>query len=175
MPSEKILNKKKQVVADLVEDLKDAQTIVFIDYRGVSVEQDTELRSEMRKEGIVYKVIKNSIVSLAMKECKIEVDEETFKGPTAIAFSKDDLVAPARVSKQIAKKFSKFEIKSGVIEGNHVSKEEIEKVASLPTKEILVSKVLGGLNAPISGFVYVLNANMAGLARVLNAISEQKQ
>lgn len=175
MASEKILDKKKQIVADLANDLKEAKSIVFIDYRGVSVEQDTALRSEMREAGIVYKVVKNSIVSLAIKECGIEVEEDTFKGPTAIAFSKEDLVAPAQTSKKIAKKFNKFEVKSGIVEGQYVSKDEIIKLADIPSKEVLIAKVLGGFNAPIAGFVNVLNANLTGLVRVLSAISEKKE
>ena len=109
MPSEKILGAKKKIVADLVADYKEALSFVFVDARGLTVEQDTALRSEMRKNGVVYKVVKNTTLNLVFKELGIEGLDEMFKGPTAVAYSKEDMMAPAKVSKKFADDFEKLE------------------------------------------------------------------
>lgn len=173
MPSNKILEQKKQVVTDLTEKIKSAQSIVLADYRGLTVEQDTELRNALRKAGVEYKVVKNTLTSLAMKESGIEVDD-FLTGPTAMAISSSDAVAPAKVLSEFAKKFEKLELKVGVVEGKVIDLEGVKALAELPSREVLIAKVLGGLNAPISGFVNVLNGNMRGLVVALNAIAEQK-
>ncbi|EGD47399.1 ribosomal protein L10 [Ruminiclostridium papyrosolvens DSM 2782] len=173
MPSNKILEQKKQVVTDLTEKIKSAQSIVLADYRGLTVEQDTELRNALRKAGVEYKVVKNTLTSLAMKESGIEVDD-FLTGPTAMAISSSDAVAPAKVLSEFAKKFEKLELKVGVVEGKVIDLEGVKALAELPSREVLIAKVLGGFNAPISGFVNVLNGNMRGLVVALNAIAEQK-
>ena len=173
MPSNKILEQKKQVVTDLTEKIKSAQSIVLADYRGLTVEQDTELRNALRKAGVEYKVVKNTLTSLAMKESGIELDD-FLTGPTAMAISSSDAVAPAKVLSEFAKKYEKLELKVGVVEGKVIDVEGITALAELPSREVLIAKVLGGFNAPISGFVNVLNGNMRGLVVALNAIAEQK-
>ncbi|AEY64622.1 MULTISPECIES: 50S ribosomal protein L10 [Eubacteriales] len=173
MPSNKILEQKKQVVTDLTEKIKSAQSIVLADYRGLTVEQDTELRNALRKAGVEYKVVKNTLTSLAMKESGIELDD-FLTGPTAMAISSSDAVAPAKVLSEFAKKFDKLELKVGVVEGKVIDLEGVKALAELPSREVLIAKVLGGFNAPISGFVNVLNGNMRGLVVALNAIAEQK-
>lgn len=173
MPSNKILEQKKQVVTDLTEKIKSAQSIVLADYRGLTVEQDTELRNALRKAGVDYKVVKNTLTSLAMKESGLEMDQ-FLAGPTAMAISSTDAVAPAKVLSEFSKKFEKLELKVGVVEGKLIDLEGIKALAELPSREVLIAKVLGGFNAPISGFVNVLNGNMRGLVVALNAIAEQK-
>lgn len=173
MPSNKILEQKKQVVTDLTEKIKSAQSIVLADYRGLTVEQDTELRNALRKAGVEYKVVKNTLTSLAMKESGIELDD-FLTGPTAMAISSSDAVAPAKVLSEFAKKYEKLELKVGVVEGKVIDLEGVKALAELPSREVLIAKVLGGFNAPISGFVNVLNGNMRGLVVALNAIAEQK-
>lgn len=173
MPSNKILEQKKQVVTDLTEKIKSAQSIVLADYRGLTVEQDTELRNALRKAGVDYKVVKNTLTSLAAKESGLELDE-FLTGPTAMAISSTDAVAPAKVLSEFSKKFEKLELKVGVVEGKVIDVDGITALAELPSREVLIAKVLGGFNAPISGFVNVLNGNMRGLVVALNAIAEQK-
>jgi len=174
VPSKKILEQKKQVVSELSEKIKSAKTIVFVDHRGLTVEQDTELRNALRKEGVQYGVVKNTLTRFAARENGLEGLDTYFNGPTAMALSTNDLVAPAKVMAEYADKFEKLDIKVGVVEGKIVSAQDINVIAKLPPREVLVAKVLGGFNAPISGFVNVLNANLRGLAVALNAIAEKK-
>ncbi|MDN5314393.1 MAG: large subunit ribosomal protein [Clostridiales bacterium] len=162
MPSKKVLESKQQIVADLTAEFKDAQAMVFADYRGLTVEQDTQLRSAMRKAGVSYKVIKNSLSSRAMKEAGYEGLDEILKGPTAIAYSKEDVIAPAKVIKEFAGKYDKLEIKGGTMEGKLIELSDINRLASIPPVEVLYGQVVCGLISPI-----------AGLAMLLNAVSEK--
>lgn len=174
MPSNRILEQKKQVVAGLTEKVKAAQAIVLADYRGLTVEQDTEMRNALRAAGVEYRVVKNTLTSFAMKENGLEGLDPYLNGPTAMALSSTDAVAPAKVLSEFAKKFEKLELKVGVVEGKVIDIDGIKALAELPSREVLIAKVLGGFNAPISGFVNVLNGNMRGLVVALNAIAEQK-
>lgn len=175
MPSDKILNLKKEKVAELSKKIKDAKSFILADYRGLSVEQDTKLRRAMREAGIEYAVVKNSIARFAAKENGYEGLEEYLKGPTAIAMSMQDPVSPSKVLFKFAKDYEKLDIKAGVVEGRIVDIEGIKSIASLPSKEELVAKVVGGLSGPLYGIVNVLNANIRGLAVALSAIAEKKQ
>lgn len=174
MPSELILQKKKEQVVSLTEKMKAAKTIVFADYRGLTVEQDTDLRSALRNAGVEYKVVKNSLTRFAAKECGYDEIDTHLIGPTAMAMSDSDVVAPAKVMSEYAKKYNKLELKAGIIEGSIAGLDEIKALAELPSREVLIATVLGGLNAPISGLVNVLNGNVRGLVVALNAIAEQK-
>jgi large subunit ribosomal protein L10 len=174
MPSEKVLQEKQAVVKVISDKLKAAKSIVLADYRGLTVEQDTELRSALRKAEVEYKVFKNTLTSLALKENGLDGLKPYLSGPTAVAISDKDPVAPAKVLSAFAKKFDKLELKAGVVEGKIIDLDGIKALAELPPKEVLISKVLGSFNAPISGFVNVLNGNLRGLAVALNAIAEQK-
>lgn len=175
MPSEKILAHKKEVVQELSGKVKEAQSIILADYRGLTVEQDTELRNALRKAGVEYRVVKNTLTKFALKENGIEGIDEHLNGPTSIAMCNTDPVAPAKVLAEYAKKFEKLELKVGVVDGKVIDVNGIKQLAELPSKEVLIAKVLGGFNAPISGLVNVLNGNLRGLAIVLNAIAEKKQ
>lgn len=174
MPSEKILAQKQQVVAELADKLKAAVSGVLVDYKGITVEQDTKLRAELRKAGVYYAVKKNSIISLAAKQVGLDDLESVLSGTTAIAISDTDLTAPAKVLAKFAEGNKNFTLKAGFIEGKAVNAEEIGELAKLPSKEVLVAKFLGSMNAPISGFVNVLNGNLRGLVVALNAIAEKK-
>lgn len=163
MPSEKILNEKKQIVADLVECLKNAQAGVLFDYRGLTVEQDTALRNELRNAGVQYHVVKNTLTRLAAKEVGLDALDEILHGPTALATSTEDALAPARVLSKFAKENADVvSIKSGFIDGNVISVDEVKVYAEIPSKEVLISKMLGSLQAPISK-----------LARTLDAIAQK--
>lgn len=174
MPSNKVLEQKKQIVQGLTEKIKSAQAIVLADYRGLTVEQDTALRNALRAAGVDYKVVKNTLTSLAMKANGLEDLDSYLSGPTAMAISTTDAVAPAKILAEYAKKFEKLELKAGMVEGKIIDVDGIKALAELPSREVLIAKVLGGFNAPISGFVNVLNANLKGLVVALNAIAEQK-
>jgi large subunit ribosomal protein L10 len=173
MPSKTVLKKKKEIVKELSERISAAKALIFADYRGLTVEQDTELRRALRKEGVNYRVVKNTLTSLAAKESNLEELEPYFKGPTAMASSDSDPVAPARILAEYAKKFPELELKVGVIEGRIVDIEEINKLAELPSKDVLIARVLGGFNTPLTSFVNVLNGNIRGLVIALNAIAQK--
>lgn len=174
MPSKNALEQKKEEVKQLSEKLKAAKALVLADYRGLTVEQDTELRNALRKAGVEYKVVKNTMTKFAVKENGLEGLEPFLSGPTALALSNDDVVAPAKLLSEYAKKYEKLELKAGVLEGKVIDLEGIKNLAELPPREVLIARVLGGFNAPISGFVNVLNGNIRGLVVALNAIAEQK-
>ncbi len=174
MPSEKILEQKKAVVAELSERLKGSVAGVLVNYKGITVADDTKLRKDLREAGVKYTVVKNTLLKRAAEDAGIEGLDPVLEGTTALATSEEDYVAAAKILCEYAEKNKNFEIKSGYVDGGVLGVDEIKDLAKLPSKEVLVAKALGGLNAPISGFVTVLNGNIRGLACVLNAIAEQK-
>ena len=174
MPSEKILNKKKQAVLDLIEKFSSATAGVLVDYKGITVEQDTQMRKALRDAGVEYTVTKNSISRFACKEVGYDKLNDILAGPTAIALSVNDPIAPAKIIAKYAKDIKTLEIKGGFVDGKVISADEVSDLAKLPSREELIAKALGSFNAPISGFVNVLNGNLRGLVVALNAIAEQK-
>ena len=174
MASKKILEMKKQQVREMAAKLTEAGSIVLADYRGLTVEEDTELRSKMRAEGIEYKVVKNNIVKHAIQGTDLESLGDFLVGPTSIAISNDE-VAPAKVMFKFAKDLNAFELKAGAVDGEVIDLAGIEQLAKLPSREQLIAKMLGSMNSPITGLVTVLSANIKGLAVALNAIIEKKQ
>ena len=174
MASEKILEMKKQQVQEMAAKLTEAGSIVLADYRGLTVEEDTELRSKMRAEGIEYKVVKNNIIKHAIQGTDLESLRDFLVGPTSIAISNDE-VAPAKVMFKFAKDLDAFELKAGAVDGEVIDLAGIEQLAKLPSKEQLIAKMLGSMNSPITGLVTVLSANIKGLAVALNAIIEKNQ
>ncbi|MGE5472828.1 MAG: 50S ribosomal protein L10 [Ignavibacteriales bacterium] len=174
MPSEKILNSKKADVQELSEKIKKSQSFVIADYRGITVEEVTNLRNELRKAKVEYKVIKNTLTRFAAEENGLTDLIPYLEGPTAIAISYDDIVAPAKILSDYQKKNDRFKLKVGYVEGKVISVEDIKNLANIPPKEVLISKLLGSFNSPITGFVTVLNENIRGLAAVLNAIAEKQ-
>lgn len=159
MPSAKVLEQKKQVVAELAEKMKNASSGVLVDYKGINVADDTQLRAEMRKNNVDYKVIKNTLIRFAAKEAGLEGLDSVLEGTTALAMSADDVIAPAKVVAEFAKKNENiYNIKAGFMDGKVVSVEEIMEIANLPSKETLLGRVVGGLQSPIFGLALVLKA-----------------
>ena len=174
MPSEKILEQKKKQVAALTESLKSSCVGVVVDYKGITVADDTKLRKELRESGDEYMVVKNTLLRLALKEAGISGLDHILEGTTAIALSKDNYVSGAKILAGFAEKSKTFEIKAGFVDGGAIDANGVKELAALPSKEVLVAKVLGGFNAPITGFVTVLNGTMKGLVVALNAIAEKQ-
>ena len=158
MPSEKVLESKKAVVAGLVERLQAAQAGVIADYRGLTVAQDTELRSKLREAGVEYTIVKNTLLNFAAKEVGLEELEPVLHGPTALATSATDLVASAKVLVDFAKTNEQLEIKGGFVEGKVISIDEVKVYANIPSKEVLISKMMGSLQAPVGNLVRALDA-----------------
>lgn len=174
MPSEKILEQKKQQVAVLAESLKSACVGVLVDYKGIPVAADTKLRKDLRESGDDYMVVKNTLLRLALKDAGIEGLDGYLEGTTAIAISKDNYVSGAKILAKYADSSKTFKLKAGFVDGKAVDAEGVKLLAELPSKEVLIAKALGGLNAPITGFVTVLNGTMKGLVVALNAIAEKQ-
>lgn len=175
MPSEKVLEQKKGIVADLTKTLQESVAGVLVDYKGISVAEDTKLRRELREAGVHYFVVKNTLLRFAAKEAGYDELTGVLEGTTALAVSKDDPVAAAKIlSKFAAGTKDKFNLKAGFVEGKVLDPQGVEALAKLPSKEVLVAQVLCALNSPISGLANVLNANIRGLAIVLNAIAEKQ-
>ncbi|WKY47199.1 50S ribosomal protein L10 [Eubacteriaceae bacterium ES3] len=169
------VEEKQVIVQEIADKFRNSQTAVLVDYRGLNVEEVTELRKKAREAGIDYKVYKNSMMRFAAKETGLEGLLDVMVGPTAVAFCETDPVAPAKLLSEFAKTHKALEIKAGMVDGKVLDVKGVEDLAELPPREVLVAKVLGGLNAPITGFVNVLNGNIRGLVVALNAIAEQKQ
>lgn len=174
MPSEKILEEKKKQVAALTENLKASCVGIVVDYKGITVADDTKLRKELREGGDEYMVVKNTLLRLALKDAGIAGLDDVLEGTTAIAISKDNYVSGAKVLAKYAENSKTFKIKAGFVDGNRIDASGVKELAALPPKEVLVAKVLGGFNAPISGLVTVLNGTMKGLVVALNAIAEKQ-
>ena len=158
MPSAKVLENKKAVVAALTERLKNAQAGVIADYRGLTVAQDTELRTKLREAGVEYTIVKNTLTRFAANEVGLEGLDPILHGPTALATSSNDVVAPAKVLVDFAKKNEQLEIKAGFVDGKVISVDEVKVYASIPSKEVLIAKMLGSLQAPIGNLVRTLDA-----------------
>ena len=173
MPSEKVLNEKKAIVEELTRKLS-APSGVFVDYKGITVADDTALRRELRAAGVEYSVVKNTLTRFAAKNAGLEGLDEILNGTTALAVSTTDMIAPAKILSEFSKKNQNFKIKMGFVEGKVIDPAGVNALAELPSKEVLIAKALGGFNAPISGFVNVLNGNIRGLVVALNAIAEKK-
>ena len=172
---EQTLQAKSQNVEEIKEKISKAQSVVLVDYRGLNVEQLTELRSRYRKAGVEYKVYKNTMMRFAFKDSGLEEFNEFLKGPSAIAFGYDDPVQVAKVTADFAKEHDKLEIKAGVVDGKIIDINGVKDLADLPPREVLIAQVLGGFNAPIQGFANVLQGTIRSLAIVLNAIQEKQQ
>ena len=174
MPSNKVLSEKQQLVKELAERLKGATAAVLVDYKGTDVATDTEMRRKMREANVEYFVMKNSMIRFAVRECGLEGLEEFLAGPTAIALSTDDAVAPAKSVFEYVGKDKPMQVKAGFVDGKVITAAEVEALSKLPSKDALVAQVLGTMIAPIRGFATVLNANIRGLAVALQAIADKK-
>ena len=148
---------KQPIVEEISASIKDAQSVVLVDYRGLTVEQDTELRKALREAGVTYKVYKNTMMNFAFKGTDFEGLAPYLEGPSAMALSTEDATAPARVLAEFAKKASKLEIKAGVVEGTVYDAQGMAAIASIPSRDVLVSRLLGSLQSPIANFARVMN------------------
>lgn len=153
---------KQPIIQEISDTIKGAQSVVVVDYRGLTVAEDTELRRQLREAGISYKVYKNTYVNRAVEGTEFESLREVLEGPSAFAVSADDATAPARVLAAFAKKAPKLEIKAGVVEGTFYDAEGMKAISSIPAREVLLSRLLGSMKSPITN-----------LARVLNQIAEK--
>lgn len=172
----KVVNEQKvKKVKELAEKVKKATSIVFVDYKGISVAGDTELRKNARSKNVEYLVAKNRLFKLALKDAGIEENfDDTLKESTSFAFSYEDAVSPAKVMYEFGKDKEFFNIKAGILEGKKISAQEVEELAKLPSREVLISRLLGSLNSPISGLANVLNGNLRNLVYVLSQVQGQK-
>ena len=158
MPGKKALQKKEGEVKNLSEKFEGAKGIVVIDYRGITVEQVTKLRNDLRKENVYYKVAKNTLTKLAIKGTEYEGLAEYLEGPTAIAISHEDCTAPARIVAQNAKEVEALKFKAAWAEGSVYDAAGAESLSKIPSKEVLIAQILGGFNSPISALAYTLKA-----------------
>ena len=147
---------KQPIVAAIAEDVKDAQSVVIVDYRGLTVAQDTELRKQLREAGIIYKVCKNTMMKRAFEGTQFEGLAEYLEGPSAMAVSKDDATAPARILCKFAKEAEKLEVKAGVVEGKVYDEAGVKALSAIPSREELLSKLLGSIQSPIANFARVI-------------------
>ena len=155
---------KQPIVEAIKEHLDGAKGMVLVDYRGLTVEQDTELRKTLRKENVIYKVYKNTMIKRAVEDTEFEPLVADLEGPTAIAISKEDATAPGRTLAKMAKTMKALELKAGVIEGTYYDAKGMQVVATIPSREELLSKLLGSLQSP-----------MANFARVIDQIAQSKE
>ena len=152
------LEMKKTVVADIKGKFERAKTVVLVDYRGLTVAEDTELRNQLRKAGVEYAVLKNTMISRAIEGMNVDEMHASLEGPTAVAFGYEDMIAPAKILSEFAKKSKKLTIKCGVCDGAYLNADGVEALASLPSKEVLIAKIMGSMMSSVSKFVYCVEA-----------------
>lgn len=155
---------KQPIVDEIKGHMAGAKAIVAVDYRGLTVEEDTKLRKQLREAGVVYKVYKNTLLKRAFEGTEFEALSKHLEGPTAVAFGLDDATAPARIINDAMKTAPKLEFKAGVVDGNYYDEKAIQVIATIPSREVLISKLLGSLQSPITN-----------LARVLKQIAEKQE
>ena len=158
MASNAILEQKKQQVEEIKKLVTESSSFVLIDYCGITVAQDTELRAEFRKNDVKYAVIKNRLLKIALNELGYTQFDEALNGPTAVAFGGENLAAPAKIANEKAAAFKKMKIKCGMVDGIFLDEEGVKRLATLPSREGLIAQVLGMLQAPIAAFARVIDA-----------------
>ena len=169
------INKKKEIVTALAEDFKKSKIVLVTDYKGLDVEAVTKLRSELTESNIDFKVVKNTLLRRASEGTDVALIADLFTGPTAIALSYDDPVAPAKIISEFAKVNDKLEIKGAIMEGKAIGPDGIAALSSLPPRDVLLGQVLATINGVPTNFVRVLSAVPTGLLNVLQAIKDQKE
>lgn len=172
-----VTQEKLQTVAEIKEKLSAAKGAVLTNYRGLTVAQDTKLRRKLREAGVEYRVFKNTMTRIAAQEAGIEGLDSYLEGPTAIAMSTTDPVAPAKIISDFIKenKLQALEVKAGLVEGKVIDGAGVKALSSLPPKEVLVARVLAGMQSPIAGLVNVLSGNLRNLVYALEAVRKQKE
>jgi large subunit ribosomal protein L10 len=170
-----ITAEKQATVAELKEKLGSVKGAVLADYRGLNVADATKLRRNLREAGIEFRVVKNTMTRIAAQEVGIQGLDTYLEGPTAIAFGFQDPVAPAKIIAEFAKGNKNLVIKAGIVEGKVVNDEGVKALAELPPREVLIAKMLGSMQAPITGLVNVLQGNIRNLVYALEAVRKQKE
>ena len=160
MPSNKVLEEKKQVVAELAAKMQNAASGVLVKYEGITVADDTALRAALRKAGVDYTVMKNTLTGRACDMVGYGDMKQYLSGMTAIAISQDDPIAPAKIMKEYADKVASFEIKAGFVDGGVIDAKGVEALAATPSKEVLIAKMMGSLMSSLYGLAYVLQAKI---------------
>ena len=160
MPSKNILEQKQQIVETLAAKIRDAKSGVLVKYEGITVADDTALRAALRKAGVEYTVMKNTLTGKACEIAGYGDMKQYLSGMTAIAIGTDDPIAPAKIMKTFADKLDRFEIKAGFVDGGILDKAGVEALAEIPSKEVLIAKMMGSLMAPLYGLAYVLQAKI---------------
>ncbi len=166
-------DQKKQLVKDLSENIKASKSAVFVDYRGLKVKDLTGLKKELRGSGVEFKVAKKTLIEKALKDSGIDMDIKNLEGQIAVALSGDEITG-AKIIEKFGKTNENLKILAGILEKKLMGAAEVKELAKLLGKEELLAKLVGTLNAPVSGFVNVLAGNLRGLVQVLKTISEQK-
>lgn len=166
---------KEAAVKELQDKLKKSKSLVITDYIGLKVSEMTELRAKLREADVDYKVVKNTLAKIAADNSDLSEINEFLSGPTAIAFGIEDVVSPAKILNEFAEKHDVLEIKGGFLNGVIISKEKVESLAKIPSREVLLAKAFASMKAPITGFVNVLSGNTRNLVSVLSQIKEQKE
>lgn len=169
------IEEKQKVVQELQQKFEEAKLVIFTDYRGLKVQEMTDLRNRLRGSGMEFQVVKNTLTEFALQNTGHEDVIEHIAGPNAVIFSNEELVGPAKVVFEFIKQYKKMEVKVGILDGKMLLPDSIKALADLPPKEVLIAQVLGTMQAPITSLVYVLNANLTGLVRALDQVREQKQ
>ena len=177
MANATIIAQKEALVNSLAEEIKSAKGIVFADYRGITVAQDTALRRKARTAGVEYRVVKNTMVRRAAQQAGIEGLDQYLEGLTVMALSTEDAIAPAKLVSEFIKesKSKTYKIKAGIVDATVINDEGVEKLANLPPREVLLAKMLGSMQAPITGLVNVLAGSMRNLVYALDAVRKQKE
>ena len=155
---------KQPIVEEIAALLKDAQALVAVDYRGLTVEEDTQLRKSLREAGVTYKVYKNTLIKRAVAGTEWEKIADVLEGPTAIAVSTEDATAPARILFEAGKEMPSLELKAGIVAGEYYDDQMIKVIATIPSREVLLGRLLGSIQAPVANF-----------ARVIKQIAEKNE
>ena len=169
------LEAKKAVVQKIKEKLQTSPAAVLADYRGLTVAEVTDLRNQLRQAGVEYRVVKNTLAVLAAREAGLPELEEYLKGPTAIAYSGPDPAAPAKILSEFARTHKNLVLQGGVVEGKVIDQAGVRELAELPSREVLLGKTLGAIQAPLAGWVGVLQAPIRQLVYVLDSIRQKKE
>lgn len=168
------LELKKKVVEDIIERVKNSKSVILVNYKGLTVAEDTELRNAFRKVNVEYKVLKNTLVRKAFDEMGVTSFDNDLNGPTAVAFGSDETGAAKVIVEAVKKYGDKLSVKSAYVDGGYVDVEGVKALAAMPTKEELIAKMLGSMQSPIIKFAGVLSATLRGVVIALNAVAEKK-
>lgn len=166
---------KEQLVIQLSDELKNSKTSVLCGYKGMTVPEVGELRSQLREQNAKMKILKKTLIQIALKNAKVEIDPSVMEGQVAIVYGGEDEIFSPKTLYNFAKENEKLEILAGILEGKPISAEKVTELAKLPSREELLAKVVGSVKAPVSGFVNVLSGNLRGLVFALNAIKQTKE